>query len=1127
MRNTHLWYTSPIMTNFHSGKIAAVAGVGALVAFLLFAPVPSRAESPRVEQLRAQVDKLLREVAGLRQEITRVIQDEARSAPPIGSNPTYTPPPTPKPLVCGALGDVNGDGVISSVDADMVKGAVGLAGGTPLALTPAQISRANVNGDRSVTAEDFLAIQNYLSGKASTFSGCPAAPATIPVPVLTALSSYSGPTGTAITIFGRNFSTTDENRVTFTSTAALESDTSLMTVRARSANGTTLTLTVPTFLSRGNYAVRVDNGNLDLSNTMPFTVTVRASAVTSGQSVGSNPTYTPPPTPKPVMARPTVTLTVNGSDVSPQTVQEGSYLDVGYSSTGASACAVSGFYVSGVPTSYAAQVGPVSKTDGYTVSVTCADSAGKIAAKSIVIRAAEVTLSITSLTTSAAPAGAQVVLKGTGFSVSTDPTPARNVIYFRTGAGAGTAFAARSTDGYTLVFAVPNFTPGIYQVWVENEDLRESNKVPFTLTSEGTIVTIPASVPAQEPKPATAVPAGPAVTLTANGLVGDIAVPRGTPVAFSWASTNATGCVPNFPNVAGGATGGRYTIEVNQSGTYAVTCYDANGRQAANAVVVTVTAPQTVVTPPVTQTAANQLPEVKNPGGPSSLFVGVGGTWTVAARDPDGTALTYMADWGDGTPVSYKDGTATAVGGFSSVQFTHSYAPRREATSYTITFTVRDASGAIASVSKTVAVQVASQGATAPLSLKFTADGSEGNIYVPLGKLVPLAWNAAGAASCRPSWNPEIIATSGAKSVSAIALQTYTVTCVSAANPSASISRSIDVNVLEMQVAAPASGDPLITTFEGPSTLEANAVGTWRVGGYDPDGTKVSYLLLWGDSSGSGVSSERDASASYPFSESHSKQYPAGTYTVTLTLTDGSGKIARREMKVVVGGGGAQGSAIISPTVPPAGAGSSQISVSSAVEHRVLLKADNVVSAITIPAGTSATLSWDNLNVIPGTCSFGGGVMFPANNTGISGTVSTGVLEASKVFRLACIPQGGGAAMSSSVTVHTTGVPPSAAPRTIRVTNPGSYYASGQTATILFETTGNISRVKWELCEGANGTAPCRLMSGDVAVTGRAAYIYWWPQAGDWYVGKALWVKVSDVSSQATGSAGPFYILRQ
>jgi len=193
----------------------------------------------------------------------------------------------------------------------------------------------------------------------------------------------------------------------------------------------------------------------------------------------------------------------------------------------------------------------------------------------------------------------------------------------------------------------------------------------------------------------------------------------------------------------------------------------------------------------------------------------------------------------------------------------------------------------------------------------------------------------------------------------------------------------------------------------------------------------------------------------------------------------------------------------------------------------IALKANGAAGSITIPAGTSATLEWNSMNMIPGSCLLNQGLVYPQSLSPANGTISTGPVNTNKVFVITCSPRGGGPAMPASVAVNVEGGALSGISRTIRVTNPGSYYASGQTATILFETTGNISRVKWELCEGANGTAPCRLMSGDVAVTGRAAYIYWWPQAGDWYVGKALWVKVSDVSSQATGSAGPFYILRQ
>ena len=92
-------------------------------------------------------------------------------------------------------------------------------------------------------------------------------------------------------------------------------------------------------------------------------------------------------------------------------------------------------------------------------------------------------------------------MRGTGFS----RISATNVIRFQTAAGVGTSFRALSTDGATLNFTVPDFTPGAYEVWVENENLRESNKALFTLTSAGTIAAVPVvTPPTKEPTPTAA-----------------------------------------------------------------------------------------------------------------------------------------------------------------------------------------------------------------------------------------------------------------------------------------------------------------------------------------------------------------------------------------------------------------------------------------------------------------------------------------------------------------------------------------------------------------------------------------------------------------------------------------------
>ena len=69
---------------------------------------------------------------------------------------------------CPPLGDVDGDGVVTAKDGDLISQAVaGL-----ITLTPSQATRADVNGDGVVDEIDHLLILQYAAGQIATFSGC-------------------------------------------------------------------------------------------------------------------------------------------------------------------------------------------------------------------------------------------------------------------------------------------------------------------------------------------------------------------------------------------------------------------------------------------------------------------------------------------------------------------------------------------------------------------------------------------------------------------------------------------------------------------------------------------------------------------------------------------------------------------------------------------------------------------------------------------------------------------------------------------------------------------------------------------------------------------------------------------
>lgn len=87
------------------------------------------------------------------------------------TSPITSPTPTPKPgklPPCGNYGDVNGDGVVTSVDAQMIANYV--VGN--ITLTNQQKLAANVSGDAVLNIFDAMFIAQYITGQRTTFPVC-------------------------------------------------------------------------------------------------------------------------------------------------------------------------------------------------------------------------------------------------------------------------------------------------------------------------------------------------------------------------------------------------------------------------------------------------------------------------------------------------------------------------------------------------------------------------------------------------------------------------------------------------------------------------------------------------------------------------------------------------------------------------------------------------------------------------------------------------------------------------------------------------------------------------------------------------------------------------------------------
>lgn len=252
---------------------------------------------------------------------------------------------------------------------------------------------------------------------------------------------------------------------------------------------------------------------------------------------------------------------------------------------------------------------------------------------------------------------------------------------------------------------------------------------------------------------------------------------------------------------------------------------------------------------------ANQAPTA-DPGGPYSATAGSPVTLNGAgSSDPDGSIASYAWDFGNGS-----------LGSGVSPSVTYSTAG-----SYTVALTVTDDLGATSSPATTSVTVSAGQqppvaDAGGPYSgsvgvpVDFSGTGSQD----PDGTIVSYSWNFGDGNSGSGPSPSHAYAAAGSYAV------TLTVTDNDNLTDSASATASVsDGSGMQPPVADP--GGP----YAGTTGLSMQFDGT---GSTDPDGSIVSYAWDFGDGNGGS-----GATPSYAYAA-------PGSYTVTLTVTDDSGK---------------------------------------------------------------------------------------------------------------------------------------------------------------------------------------------------------------------------------------------
>ena len=275
-------------------------------------------------------------------------------------------------------------------------------------------------------------------------------------------------------------------------------------------------------------------------------------------------------------------------------------------------------------------------------------------------------------------------------------------------------------------------------------------------------------------------------------------------------------------------------------------------------------------TPPTSVTlldpapASNQ-PPVANAGGPYSAAAGAPVSLDgSASRDPDGSIASYAWNFGNGTTGSGAAPSAT-------------YAT---AGTFTVTLTVTDNRGATSQASTTVTVTTNTQPPVANPGGPYT-----GTVNVPI--------NFNGAASRDPDgsvvsylWNfGDGTTASGVTAVHAYAATgSYTVRLTVTDNDGLTNSASTTAQVSDgtgLQPPVANTGGPYQGTTASPVAFDGSASS-------DPDGRIVSYDWTFGDG---GTASGAKPTHAYS---------TAGTYTVTLTVTDDTGRKATATTSVSI-----------------------------------------------------------------------------------------------------------------------------------------------------------------------------------------------------------------------------------
>ncbi len=246
------------------------------------------------------------------------------------------------------------------------------------------------------------------------------------------------------------------------------------------------------------------------------------------------------------------------------------------------------------------------------------------------------------------------------------------------------------------------------------------------------------------------------------------------------------------------------------------------------------------------------------------------------ATDPEGSAITYNIDWGDGQTGSFAEASGVIA------SFAHSYA---QAGSYTVRLTALDSQGLSSSATVTVVVGGTVGGnqlptlstPTGPTSVTVNTSGAwqiQASDPDDPSLTYTVAWGDGTPNSTYTG--PSGQAVTASHTYASTGAKTITVTVSDGRGGTAN--RTLPVTV----IAAGGGNQGPSVEISGPQTPVVGVPNSWQIVAYDPDSTSISFTVSWGD----GASDNYFGAPGQQITAAHTYTQ-SGLRTISVVASDG------------------------------------------------------------------------------------------------------------------------------------------------------------------------------------------------------------------------------------------------